>query len=69
MLDAESLAMLTAMTKPRALNEPVGRRPSSFTRISPPRNFFVIAGNGMSGVIVSPRLTMFSVRRTGKSSR
>ena len=64
-----ALAIDTAMTRPRALNEPVGKRPSSFTRISPPRNFFAIPGSGTSGVIVSPRLTMFSVRRTGRSSR
>ena len=31
-----ALAMDTAMTRPRALKEPVGRRPSSFTNSAPP---------------------------------
>ena len=31
-----SFAMETAMTSPRALNEPVGSRPSSFTQSPPP---------------------------------
>ena len=31
-----AFAIDTAMTRPRALNEPVGRRPSSLTRNSPP---------------------------------
>ena len=40
MADAEGFRQLeTAMTRPRALNEPVGRRPSSLTRISPLPSF------------------------------
>jgi hypothetical protein len=64
-----ALAIDTAITRPRALNEPVGKRASSFTRISPPRNFFAISDSGNSGVTVSPRLTMFRTRRTGSNSR
>ena len=63
-----SLAILTAKESPRALNEPVGKRPSSFTRTrsSPAdRRLFL---NGMSGVIISPRETIFVLLLTGKNS-
>ena len=65
-----SLAIDTASASPRALNEPVGRRPSSLTRISPPlASRPAMRGSGISGVITSPSETTFSGRRTGSSSR
>ena len=64
-----ALPIDTAMTNPRALKEPVGSRPSSFTRISPLPNLLAILGSATSGVIASPRLTMSCARRTGSSSR
>jgi hypothetical protein len=64
-----ALAIDTAITRPRALNEPVGKRPSSFTRISPLPSLAASFGMRISGVIVSPRLTMFAGSRTGSSSR
>jgi hypothetical protein len=64
-----AFAIDTAMTRPRALNEPVGRRPSSFTRISPPPSFFCNFGIVTIGVMISPRLTMSCFRRTGSNSR
>ena len=62
-----SLAIETAMQSPRALKEPVGNRPSSLTitRPSPVLN----PTSSTSGVMISPRLTMFSARRTGRNSR
>ena len=55
-----AFAIDTAMTSPRALNEPVGSRPSSLTRISPPPSLLASRGIGTIGVIVSPRLTISS---------
>ena len=43
-----AFAIDTAMTRPRALNEPVGRRPSSFTMSSPPPSLRASLGNGTS---------------------
>jgi hypothetical protein len=64
-----AFAIDTAITRPRALNEPVGRRPSSLTMISPPPSFLASRGREMSGVASSPRLTMSWALRTGSSSR
>jgi hypothetical protein len=64
-----ALPIETAITKPRALNEPVGSRPSSLTMISPPLIFLASFGNRISGVVTSPRLTMSATLRTGNSSR
>ncbi len=63
------LAIDTAMTRPRALNEPVGNRPSSLTMISPPPIFAASLGNRISGVATSPRLTMSVTLRTANNSR
>ena len=62
-----TMAIETAMQSPRALKEPVGNRPSSLTitRPSPVLN----PASSISGVMISPRLTMFSARRTGRNSR
>ena len=46
-----AFAIDTAMTSPRALNEPVGSRPSSFTRSSPPPSFAASFGSATIGVI------------------
>ena len=64
-----ALPIDTAITRPRALNEPVGSRPSSLTMISPPPIFFDSFGSRISGVVTSPRLTMSAVFRTGSISR
>ena len=64
-----SFAMLIAITSPRALNDPVGNRPSSFTHRFAAPLLRPIAVSGMIGVAFSPRLTIFSVRRTGSNSR
>ena len=64
-----SFAIETAIARPRALKEPVGSRPSSLIRISPPPIRRSIRGVRSSGVTVSPRLTTFSRRRTGRNSR
>jgi len=56
-------AMVTAIASPRALNDPVGSRPSSLTsRFGPP-----VFSSGMIGVSFSPRLT--GSRSCGSSSR
>ena len=68
-LTPSAFAIDTAITRPRALNEPVGRRPSSLTMMSPPPSFFASFGSMMSGVASSPRLTMSAALRTGSSSR
>ena len=68
-LDLSDLAIETAITSPRALNEPVGRRPSSLTMMSPPPSFFASFGSMIRGVASSPRLTMSTALRTGSSSR
>ena len=51
-----SCAIDTARASPRALNEPVGNLPSSFTMILPalPPSFSALVFKGMSGVITSP---------------
>ena len=64
--------MDTAITRPRALNEPVGRRPSSLTSRAPPsvrpaRSDNV--GNWTMGVAHSPSVTQSSSLRTGSISR
>ena len=67
-----SLAMDTAITSPRALNEPVGSRPSSFTSSAPPssRPFSAPStGKSTTGVAHSPSDTQSSAARTGSSSR
>ncbi len=61
--------METASASPRALNEPVGSRPSSFTRSSPQPSLAAVPGSRTSGVMASPRLTTSSALRTGSSSR
>ena len=53
----------------RALNEPVGNRPSSLTRISAAPSLSASLRMATIGVTASPRLTMSWVRRTGSSSR
>jgi hypothetical protein len=60
-----SLAIATAITSPRALNDPVGNRPSSLTHTLGPPDLAI----GTKGVSISPRLTTFSVWRTGSNSR
>src|SRR5215469_15241931 len=62
-----ALPIDTAITRPRALNEPVGSRPSSLTMISPPPNFRASFGRRISGVMTSPRLTMSLHLRAGES--
>jgi hypothetical protein len=64
-----AFAIDTASASPRALNEPVGSRLSSFTRISVVASILASLGIATIGVTASPRLTMSSVRRTGNSSR
>ena len=64
-----AFAIETASASPRALNEPVGSRPSSLTRISPAASIRASFGIATIGVSASPRLTMSCVRRTGRSSR
>jgi hypothetical protein len=63
------LAIETARHKPRALNEPVGSRPSSFTSgaVNPARRSLWVSS--MSGVSISPRVTMCAASGTGSSSR
>ena len=62
-----SFAMDTASASPRALNEPVGSRPSSFTSNAPR----LPSGRerGMRGVVTSPSEIRFTASRTGRSSR
>jgi hypothetical protein len=63
-----SAARDTPTAAPRALNVPVGSRPSSFiSRFGTP-SAWPSFGMGTSGVIPSPRLTTRSARRTGSNS-
>ena len=68
-LSPKALAMLTAIAKPRALNDPVGNRDSSLTISDAASWRRARRGASISGVIASPSETMSAVRRTGKSSR
>ncbi len=63
-----SAARETPTAAPRALNVPVGIRPSSFiSRFGTP-SARPSRGSGISGVIPSPRLTTRPGARTGSSS-
>ena len=61
--------MLTATAMPLALNEPVGSRPSSLTRISAHLKLFCSVGRAINGVMVSPRLTGSIFDPNGRNSR
>src|SRR5471030_880486 len=63
-----AFAIDTAITNPRALNDPVGSRPSSFTRMSPPPSLADSFGIRTIGVIVSLGETMTPIVRMPKLS-
>ncbi len=63
-----SVARETATAIPRALNDPVGNPPSSFSATSTPAASGT-SRSGRMGVEPSPSVTIASERRTGRSSR
>ena len=65
---SSSAARETPTAAPRALNVPVGSRPSSFISRPGTPSARPILGMGSSGVIPSPRLTTWAAWRTGSSS-
>ncbi|MNZ99444.1 hypothetical protein D3C78_1187690 [compost metagenome] len=63
-----SLALDTPTAAPRALNEPVGMMPSSFSHRSSIPSSRPMRGVRSRGVKPSPRLTTLAGSRTGSSS-
>ena len=60
---------MTAIASPRALNEPVGSRPSSLTSKLMAPAFAAVSTSGTIGVSGSPRLTGSAPSGSGSSSR
>jgi hypothetical protein len=60
-------AIVTAIARPRALNDPVGSRPSSFTRRLEAPSRAAVIGKATIGVSGSPKLT--GAPSFGSSSR